>query len=149
MNDTATLQSVLSKNRAEELGDDVWKHFVIPHFYPKLDLTTARKPRLIIGGRGCGKTMLLRYLSHQTMFSLSRPTIPNDALSHIGLYWRADTQFASAMSQRGIPDDTWDAAFNHMAAVILGMEVLNSLNSIAKSSCDAVRQEILEHIDFH
>ena len=86
-------QSVFTKNRAEELGYDVWEHFVVPPFYHLLDLQTARKPRLIIGGRGCGKTMLLRYLSHQTMFSQSRETIPDDALLHIGLYWRADTQF--------------------------------------------------------
>lgn len=147
---TATdLQRVFSQNRAEELGYDVWQHYVVPPFYKELDLTTARKPRLIIGGRGCGKTMLLRYLSHQTMFSPKRPTIPNDALSHIGLYWRANTQFASAMSQRGIPPDTWDAAFNHMAAVILGMEVLSSLKSIALSTCDAVQPEQLERLDFH
>jgi hypothetical protein len=146
---TATdLQRVFSQNRAEELGYDVWQHYVVPPFYKELDLTTAGKPRLIIGGRGCGKTMLLRYLSHQTMFSPKRPTIPNDALSHIGLYWRADTQFASAMSQRGIPPDTWDAAFNHMAAVILGMEVLSSLKSIALSTCDAVQPEQLERLDF-
>lgn len=147
MSTASDLQRVFSQNRAEELGYDVWQHYVVPPFYKELGLTTARKPRLIIGGRGCGKTMLLRYLSHQTMFSPKRPTIPNDALSHIGLYWRADTQFASAMSQRGIPNDTWDAAFNHMAAVILGMEVLSSLNSIALSSCDAVRPEHLEHLD--
>jgi hypothetical protein len=54
------IQGIFAKNRAEELGDDVWEQFVVPPFYDRLDLTTARKPRLIIGGRGCGKTMLLR-----------------------------------------------------------------------------------------
>jgi len=148
MNDTATPQSVLSKNRAEELGDDVWKHFVIPHFYPRLDLTTARKPRLIIGGRGCGKTMLLRYLSHQSMFSPDRPSIPADAISHIGLCWKNDTHFASLMSGRGVTEKTWDTAFSHMAAVILGIEVLNSLDSIAKSKSDAVTSEEISQLDF-
>jgi hypothetical protein len=148
MSTAADLQRVFSQNRAEELGSDVWQHYVVPPFYKELDLTTARKPRLIIGGRGCGKTMLLRYLSHQTMFSSHRPAILDHALSHIGLYWRADTQFTSAMSQRGIPADTWDAAFNHMAAIIIGMEVLSSLSSIALSSCDAASPEQLEHLDF-
>jgi hypothetical protein len=149
MSAAVDLQRAFSQNRAEELGYDVWEHYVVPPFYKELDLTTARKPRLIIGGRGCGKTMLLRYLSHQTMFSQNRPTIPGHALSHIGLYWRADTQFASAMSQRGVPADTWDAAFGHMAALILGMEVLSSLNSIAASSCDAVSPDQLQRLDLH
>src|SRR5712671_1179025 len=129
MNDMATPQSVLSKNRAEELGGDVWKHFVIPHFYPRLDLTTAKKPRLIIGGRGCGKTMLLRYLSHQSMFSKHRSRGAAEPPKHIGLYWRTDTQFANLMAKRDTPDDVWSAAFCHMAALVLGLEVLHSLDS--------------------
>jgi hypothetical protein len=140
--------SILSKNRAEELGDDVWRHFVIPQFYPRLDLTTARKPRLIIGGRGCGKTMLLRYLSHQSMFSQDRPSIPADATSHIGLFWKNDTHFASVMSGRGISAETWDAAFSHMAALILGIEVLNSLESIGYSKSEAIRIDELRKLDF-
>lgn len=145
---SSTPQSILSKNRAEELGDDVWKHFVIPQFYPRLDLTTARKPRLIIGGRGCGKTMLLRYLSHQSMFSRDRPSIPTEATSHIGLFWKNDTHFASLMSGREISDKTWDTAFSHMAALILGIEVLNSLESIAKSKSDALKLHEIGQLDF-
>src|SRR5687767_10907298 len=66
------LQSVFTQNRTEEIGYDVWEHFVIPPFYERLDLQVARKPRVIIGGRGCGKTMLLRYLSHESLFSPKR-----------------------------------------------------------------------------
>jgi len=134
------IQNVLTKNRAEELGYDMWEHFVLPPFYDLLDLQTARKPRLVIGGRGCGKTMLLRYLSHQTIFSPSRPSVPREASLNIGLYWKADTQFANAMYKRGVPEDTWRAAFMHMAALIIGIEVLSSLKSIA--TC---RTPLLDH----
>ncbi|MCI0628513.1 MAG: hypothetical protein L0387_43835 [Acidobacteria bacterium] len=143
------LQSVFTKNRAEELGYDVWEHFVVPPLFHRLDLHTARKPRIIIGGRGCGKTMLLRYLSHQTAFSKSRPKIPGDAAAHVGLYWRADTQFANAMSKRDVADDIWQAAFNHMAALILSMEVLGSLKSIAESTCPALEPNDLSNVQLH
>ena len=129
-----SLSDVFSKNRAEEIGYDVWENFVVPIFFNRLDLKNARKPRIIIGGRGCGKTMLLRYLSHQTMFSKYRKHISDDDISHIGLYWRADTQFCNAMIKRGISDDVWQSAFNHFAAIILGTEILNSLKSIAESN---------------
>jgi hypothetical protein len=56
----------------------------------------------------------LRYLSHQTTFSRKRPSVPPNAIQHIGLYWRADTQFTNAMTKRGIPDETWESAFNHL-----------------------------------
>lgn len=145
MNDSDLVRSVLSKNRAEELGYDVWQHYVIPPFFKRLDLHTARKPNLIIGGRGCGKTMLLRYLSHQSMFSRFRPSIPESAFLNIGLYWRADTQFASAMIKREVPEDTWRAAFKHMLALVLGMEVLSSLESIATNDSPLMtRKEVMD-----
>jgi hypothetical protein len=140
-------RSALTKNRAEELGADVWINFVVPRFFDRLDLNTARKPRLIVGGRGCGKTMLLRYLSHQSTFSSRRDLIPRDAVKHIGLFWRADTQFASLMQQRTVPDDIWESAFSHMAALVLGVEVIRSLESIAKSACEVLTQDDLRKLD--
>ncbi len=141
------LQDVFTKNRTEEIGYDVWDRFVIPHFFNRLDLRTARKPRIIMGGRGCGKTMLLRYFSHQTTFSKQRQNIPDDATDNIGLYWRADTQFCGAMSGRGVPSDIWAAAFNHYVALTLSREVVNSLYSIGKSSCPALSIGQLESLD--
>jgi hypothetical protein len=79
--------------------------------------------------------MLLRYLLHQSMFSKLRPTVPNDSLFHIGLYWRADTHFSSAMSQRDVVGDIWQSSFSHMVALMLGIEALGNLKSIAKSKC--------------
>jgi hypothetical protein len=148
MVESSSPQTFLSMNRAEELGYDVWEHFVIPPFYRKLDLQTTRKPRLIIGGRGCGKTMLLRYLSHQSMFSPSRPDVPDAALSHIGLFWRTDTHFANLMHARGVNEDIWEAAFSHMAALILGMEVIDSLISIGTSRSQALQTADLQQLDF-
>jgi hypothetical protein len=133
-----SLRTLFAKNRTEELGSDVYQHFVVPPFYDRLDLRVARKPRLFIGGRGCGKTMLLRYLSHQSTFSKSRQLIPDDALEHIGLYWRVDTQFAAVMVERGLPEDIWSSAFNHSIALFLGLEVLRSIRNIARSQCRAL-----------
>jgi hypothetical protein len=144
----ASLKDIFAQNRAEEIGNDVWPYFVIPPFHDRLDLQTARKPRIIMGGRGCGKTMLLRYLSHSSMFSRYRENMPSTALRHIGLYWRADTQFCNAMVKRGIPEDTWKAAFNHLAAITLGIELLDSLKSISNSKLPVMDNADIKGIDF-
>ena len=144
---TTKLRGVFAKNRAEELGRDVWRDFVVPPFFDRLDLIEARKPRVIIGGRGCGKTMLLRYLSHDSAFSSNRSPVPADALRSVGLYWRADTQFANAMAVRDQPDDVRESAFNHLLAIAIGREVLASLRSIAASKSAAVSQSQLEELD--
>ena len=141
------LREVFAKNRAEELGRDVWRDFVVPPFFDRLDLIEARKPRVIIGGRGCGKTMLLRYLSHDSAFSPSRSLVPADTLRSVGLYWRADTQFANAMAMRDQPDDVWESAFNHLLAIAIGREVLASLSGIADSKSEAISRKDLEELD--
>ncbi|MGO9015597.1 MAG: hypothetical protein ACLQF0_11515 [Dissulfurispiraceae bacterium] len=82
------------------------------------------------------------------MFSPNRESIPENALSHIGLFWRADTQFCSAMRKRNVPEDVWESAFGHLAALILGIEVLDSLDSIALSRSGALNPEDVENIDF-
>lgn len=140
---------IFSKNRAEDLGSDVWEYFVIPLWYDRiLDLTQTRKPSVILGGRGCGKTMLLRFLSHNSTFSRKRTSIPFEAIQQIGLYWKVDTQFANAMHAREIPDHIWVSAFGHFAAIMLGIELLNSLESIGRSSHESFEISDLDSIDF-
>jgi hypothetical protein len=135
------ISRLLASNRTEEIGYDVWREYVLPPFFPNLTIGDTKKPRVIIGGRGCGKTMLLRYLSHESTFSRFRSPIGKEALSHIGLYWRSDTQFASLMQHRGVTDDVWENAFEHLAAVVLGIELLRSLDGIAWSSCGALSDQ--------
>jgi hypothetical protein len=126
--------SPLSKNRAEELGYDLWENFVIPPYFEKLDILNATKSRIVIGGRGCGKTMLLRYFCHQTVFSKKRKKINANDLKHVGLYWRIDTQFASMMDKRGREDSMWISCFEHFATLQLSIELINSLKSIGESN---------------
>ena len=142
------LAAVLSRNRAEEFGRDVWNEFVIPPYFAKLDLLTARKPRILIGGRGCGKTMLFRYFSHQSMFSRSRLNVPADTISQVGLYWRTDTQFCNAMTGRGVPEDTWQCAFEHYLALTLTLDFLAALKSVASSNLKFITLEEVDRMDF-
>lgn len=126
--------SPLSKNRAEELGYDLWESFVIPPYFEKIDILNATKSRVIIGGRGCGKTMLLRYFCHQTVFSKNRKKISSTDVKHIGLYWRVDTQFASMMDKRGKEDSFWITCFEHFSTLQLSLELLKSFKSIGESN---------------
>lgn len=145
---TTHLASALATNRAEELGFDVWDYFVIP---PKLnidDWVNTQKPRVVVGGRGCGKTMLLRYLSHDSAFSPRRSDIDSSSLRHVGIYWRADTQFASILDARSQPDDLWRAAFAHMSSLVLAKEVLRALRSIATSNLRLLDFDELDQLDF-
>lgn len=148
MNKKKNLKYIFSPNRAEEFGHDVWEHFVIPLFFDDLDLFGARKARVVRGGRGCGKTMLLRYLSHYSQFSRNRQVITDEDLQYIGLYWRSDTSFAAGLKGWGIDDDTWSSAFEHAMTLTISIEILKSVLNIADSNYQNLDRSRLEQIKF-
>lgn len=116
-----------AKNRAEELGFDLTDLFVVPLFFDKLALHEVRKPLLIEGGRGCGKTTLLRYLSYQTQLSPKRLIARDNLPKEIGLYLRADTQYLRAFAGDALNDKDWQRAFEHSLCLSILGELLGSL----------------------
>lgn len=149
MTDVYKAKNAFTANRAEELGLDVWNDFVIPIFFNELDLASARKSRRIIGGRGSGKTMLLRYLSHHSQFSENRLTFQPDTITNLGLYWRADTNFLTMLKKQGLEDETWVKVFKHYLTIIISIEIIKCLESIAKSNHHAIALEDLHSIEFN
>lgn len=143
-----SITDAFSTNRAEELGLDVWDDFVIPLFYDELDLIAAKKARRIVGGRGSGKTMLLRFLSHQSQFSVSRNFSKDDTLENIGLYWRADTNFLTMLKKQGVAEEGWIRIFKHYLTIVTSIEVLKSLESVANSKFPLVSVSDIEGLNF-
>jgi hypothetical protein len=92
--------------------------------------------------------MLLRYLCHYSMFSPSRKQIPDEDTNHIGLYWKTDTQFANSMANRGVPPETWEAAFHHSVAITVAEEIVTSLESVAHSACQVLSDSDVLKLDF-
>lgn len=135
---TYRLPDVFSKNRSEEAREDNWADFVVPPFLHDLGIKSQSKAIVIIGGRGCGKTTLLRYFSHATQFSPRRGTLPPEAFSHVGLYWRADTNFLNAFVGGEQQPETWRNAFEHVLACDLGIEIIRGLHNL---NCNPERQQ--------
>lgn len=127
---TTRLPEAFSKNRNEEGTEDNWSDFIVPHFIHSLGIKTQTKAHVIEGGRGCGKTTLLRYFCHPTQFSPRRSQVRTDDLRHIGLYWRADTNFLNSFAGGDQGAATWRAAFEHLLACELGKEIIRALRSL-------------------
>ncbi|MFI8609704.1 hypothetical protein ACIGFL_15460 [Pseudomonas sp. NPDC077649] len=128
-----SLSAVLANNRSEHIGMDVWEDFVLPYFYTKIDFNSSFPLRLE-GGRGSGKTMLLRYLSYHSRFSEKRKNIPINELEAVGLYLRADTQFLRQLQKRGIEEEKWHSIFSHYINTCLLTEICSALIKMSKAS---------------
>lgn len=135
----------MTRNRAEEYGFDLWTDFVIPPYFQSLKTLKSEKPLIIEGGRGSGKTMLLRYLCHATQFSTQRKNVEDSVFEHIGIYWKMDVSFASLMEARGADQELWKSAFENMAVLVLCREVLESLGNMTQARPDV--GQIIDKLD--
>lgn len=138
--------TILAKTRAEEHPADVWGKFFVPPYFDSLSLKAATKSTYLVGKRGCGKTMLLKYLDYHTLFSGKRDSIPSDEISHIGIYWRVDTQFCNSMKLRGVEEAEWINVFNCYFSLAIASEIIRSLNYIALSSYAGFTSRELERM---
>lgn len=141
---TTRLPDAFLTVRSEEGNIDKWGDFIVPPFIHTLGIKAQTKAFVIVGGRGCGKTTLLRYFCHPTQFSPRRGELPNDAFSHIGLYWRADTNFLNSFVGNEQSEARWRAAFEHVLACELGRELIAALRSV---NCNETRRNTYGGLD--
>jgi len=118
------------KNRADNLPPDVSQEFIVPPFFQQISIFKDSKSVRVLGGRGCGKTMFLRYFCHGSTFSSHRAVISDEEFSHIGLYFRPDTGFCSLITPEWLGNQQDGVAFSHYLTLCLLAEVTQALQSI-------------------
>jgi len=148
-------EKILTKTRAEEYDADIWGEFYIPPYFKELSLLRATKSSYIVGQRGCGKTMLLKYLDYHTAFSPKRLNISDNEVNHIGIYWRVDTQFCNSLNHRGLSEHDWTTIFESYFSLVIAVEIIRSLRQVAESTYQHFSMEDFEKLtlpkvrDFH
>ena len=108
------LSTLFGDSRAEWLGERIFDLFAKPAYFPELE---QRRPCVLIGGRGTGKTMVLRGLSYQGRHALN-PTPPSE-WQYYGLYYKVNTNRVTAFSGPEISDGRWTHLFAHYVNLIL------------------------------
>lgn len=97
--------------RAEWLKDELFEVFTEPAFFPELK---TRRACFLIGGRGTGKTTLLRALSYEGQYALSGSSPKRlDELKFVGAYVRIDLNKTAAFDGPELTDRQWVRLFGH------------------------------------
>ena len=122
------LNEVFGGMRAEYFRDDIFELFTQPRYWPEL---LTRRPCLLVGGRGTGKTTVLRGLSYEGQARLDSPTI--EEWNHVGLYWRIDTNVVRAFSGSTIAEQGWARIFAHYVNMTLAQLLLDFVRWVADS----------------
>ncbi len=105
------LSHLFGSYRAEWLREQIFDLYTEPSYFPVL---TANKSCVLIGGRGTGKTTVLRGLSYPGRFAIGGHKA--NALvtwKYFGLYYRVNTNHVTAFRGPEASDNDWKKLFAH------------------------------------
>jgi len=111
--------------RAEWLDAKVFELFKQPSYFP--DLITNR-PSVLIGGRGTGKTTVLRCMSYEGQFALKgRHHESFKDQRFYGFFYRVDSNRMTAFRGAEQSEETWIKVFGHYLNLTLCHQVAKFL----------------------
>lgn len=125
--------------RAEMASEPINDYFVAPEFLPTFE--SSKKPMVLIGGRGTGKTTLLKYLSFDSQSEILKTNF-NDKCNYIGIYWKVDTNYVTAFEGSQLGAEEWNKIFAHYVNLQLSVK-LCEITVKVKQSNDFVNEELI------
>ena len=109
--DTARrLNKTLGLYKAEWLNEAIFSLFNEPSYFEEL---RTHRPCVLIGGRGTGKTTVLRGLSYEGQQALSSNPSPITEWPFYGVYYRVNTNRVTAFRGAELTEEKWSAYFGH------------------------------------
>lgn len=107
------LRAVFGRYKAEWLRGDLFRLFQTPGYFPELE---EPRPTVLVGGRGTGKTTVLKCLSYEGRYQLEGKSAEAVRTSnYVGLYWCIDSNRVTAFSGPELTPEGWQRLFGHYA----------------------------------
>lgn len=144
----------LSTVRTEFKGqkNSVLSNFVKPPFFESINLSNFNQSVALVGSRGSGKTIYLKYFSHWTQFDKNNnPT--KDSLSSLILYWKPDTIICRSLERGHVDADKAQLFFEQYTCIEITKEIVHLLSNVKyhfpKELGDSELQDIYKSILRH
>ena len=108
MTDPNVIHDLFGSFRAEWLKDDIYRLFSEPAYFAHL---LGNKSCVLMGGRGSGKTTVLRCLSYEGQDALDKQNLESPAC--VGIYYKINTNVVTAFDGPDIEFSEWTKLFGH------------------------------------
>lgn len=122
--------------------DEIFNYWIRPerlfkHEAIGIDLL-GKIPVVIMGGRGTGKTMLLRYLSYDLQLKDFMKKYNSyhgflEKTPYIGFYYRFDGPKLSSFSNKNVDDIIWETIFSSFVELIIGQKYLTLIKDLRRN----------------
>lgn len=153
MNTKETLKKLnesFGSYRAEWLKSQIFDLFAEPFYFPALQ---DSRPCVLEGGRGTGKTTVLRGLSYQGQYAIHKNDIyAFDKAPFIGIYHRVNTNHVRAFVGGNLNEQDWERVFAHYFNLLICRDILifirwhNELNpqdiALSEHACKLIAKAI-------
>ena len=140
------LADLFSGYRAEWINEEIYNLFTEPSYFPQL---LTPHPCFLVGGRGTGKTTVLRCLSYQGQSALKGQTKePLAQWSFYGMYYRINTNRVTAFKGPELSQGTWTRVFGHYINLEFCELLADFLNWFERNSSEgeALNKEALGRV---
>lgn len=124
--------------------DEIMKYWVKPQILFEqqaigVDLT-GNIPVILMGGRGTGKTTLLKFMSNEVQVKkyLSEHKDGRNFFKdtpYIGVYYRFDGPSLSSFTDRHAEEVVWETLFKHYFEIVIGQKYVAMLLNLKKNKC--------------
>lgn len=116
------LNAMFGTYRAEWLNDKIFQFFAVPAYFAELK---GNRPCVLQGGRGTGKTTVLRGLSYKGQWALCKQDINAfDSNDFAGIYIRFNTNHTHAFEGPGADSRQWQRIFAHYLNILICKEII-------------------------
>lgn len=132
--------------RAEWLRGDVFTFFTRPAYFPVLE---SARPCVLLGGRGTGKTTVLRSLSYEGRFAFGKDDPAKIAgWRYVGFYHKVNINIVNAFWGSGFDRSVWEKLFGHYMNLLFVGQLMTFLQWHAKQrpEQEALGVEACRHI---
>jgi hypothetical protein len=119
------LQELFGSFRAEWLRERLFSLFNEPEYFPSLK---DRRPCVLMGGRGTGKTTVLRCMSYEGQAALNASANSTADSSYVGLYHRVNSNRVTAFQGPELSDLEWRKLFAHYMNLLIAELIFEYLD---------------------
>jgi len=126
--------------KAEWLHNQLFELFTEPSYFAEL---ANDNTCVLLGGRGTGKTTVLRGMSYEGQFALnSGSTPPLKHVPYVGLYYRVDTRRVTAFRGPEIDEDSWTKCFGHYINLVFCSLIVEFLQWYGRTASNALELDV-------